>query len=94
MQGNIYGFFSSNFKVGLRSHLIHSAFTKNPGGSLDLIRRCDSMSCEGHCVCAPQDQKCQFSPSLGACNDLTACKYLLLEISSISSNVCVKVFCI
>jgi hypothetical protein len=57
----------------------------NPGGSLDLIRRCDSMSCEGHCVCAPQDQKCQFSPSLGACNDLTACKYLLLEISSISS---------
>ncbi|XP_076113973.1 uncharacterized protein LOC143082259 [Mytilus galloprovincialis] len=57
--------------VGMRSKLIHSAFTKVPGGPLDLIRRCDAMSCDGHCVCAPQDQKCPLNPSLGSCNDVS-----------------------
>ncbi|CAG2222618.1 unnamed protein product [Mytilus edulis] len=57
--------------VGIRSKLVHSAFSKVPGGPLDLIRRCDAMSCDGHCVCAPQDQKCPLNPSLGSCNDVS-----------------------
>ncbi|XP_052067298.1 uncharacterized protein LOC127706680 [Mytilus californianus] len=57
--------------VGMRSKLIHSAFTKVPGGPLDLIRRCDAMSCDGHCVCAPQDQKCPLNPNLISCNDVS-----------------------
>ncbi|CAG2233138.1 unnamed protein product [Mytilus edulis] len=56
-------------KVGLRSHMIHSAFTKTPPSSLELMRRCDALSCEGHCVCAPQDQKCPYSQTLGSCID-------------------------
>jgi hypothetical protein len=62
-------------QVGLRSQLIHSAFRRVPGGALDLIRRCDSMSCEGHCVCAPQDQKCSFSENLGSCVDTSIGNY-------------------
>ncbi|XP_071123173.1 uncharacterized protein [Mytilus edulis] len=58
--------------VGLRSDLIYSAFRRVPGGALELIRRCDSMSCEGHCVCAPQDQKCPSSPSLNSCTDISS----------------------
>ncbi|XP_071123054.1 uncharacterized protein [Mytilus edulis] len=62
--------------VGIRSKLVHSAFSKVPGGPLDLIRRCDAMSCDGHCVCAPQDQKCPLNPSLGSCNDVSTSKYI------------------
>ncbi|CAC5386461.1 unnamed protein product [Mytilus coruscus] len=58
-------------KVGLRSHMVHSAFTKTPPSSLDLMRRCDALSCEGHCVCAPQDQRCPYSPTLGNCTDVS-----------------------
>ncbi|XP_063399976.1 uncharacterized protein LOC134684607 [Mytilus trossulus] len=57
--------------VGLRSAMIHSAFNKKSGGSLELIRRCVTFSCIGHCVCAPQDQKCSYDPSL-ICNSVTA----------------------
>ncbi|CAG2212775.1 unnamed protein product [Mytilus edulis] len=57
--------------VGLRSAMIHSAFNKKSGGSLELIRRCVTFSCIGHCVCAPQDQKCSYDPSL-TCNSVTA----------------------
>ncbi|XP_063415906.1 uncharacterized protein LOC134697555 [Mytilus trossulus] len=58
-------------KVGLRSQMIHSAFKKTPPSYLDLVRRCDAISCEGHCVCSPQDQKCPFNPSLGNCTDVS-----------------------
>ncbi|CAC5386466.1 unnamed protein product [Mytilus coruscus] len=58
-------------KVGLRSHMVHSAFTKTPPSSLDLVRRCDSLSCDGHCVCAPQDQRCPYSSTLGNCTDVS-----------------------
>ncbi|CAC5414424.1 unnamed protein product [Mytilus coruscus] len=56
--------------VGLRSAMIHSAFNKIAGGSLELVRRCVTFSCIGHCVCAPQDQKCPYNPSL-TCNSVT-----------------------
>lgn len=62
------------FQVGLRSEMIHSAFTKTPPTTLDLVRRCDALSCEGHCVCAPQDQKCPYQPSLGSCVDISTSK--------------------
>ena len=62
-------------QVGLRSAMIHSAFNKIAGGSLQLIRRCDTFSCVGHCVCAPQDQKCPYDSSY--CNSVTAGKQIL-----------------
>ncbi|VDI61828.1 polycystin 2 [Mytilus galloprovincialis] len=58
-------------KVGLRSQMIHSAFKKTPPSYLDLVRRCDAISCEGHCVCSPQDRKCPYNPSLGNCTDVS-----------------------
>ncbi|CAG2234222.1 unnamed protein product [Mytilus edulis] len=61
-------------KVGLRSQMIHSAFKKTPPSYLDLVRRCDAISCEGHCVCSPQDRKCPFNPSLGNCTDVSDAK--------------------
>ena len=42
----------------MKSELIHSQFYLVPGGSMQLIRRCNSHSCQGHCVCAAQDLKC------------------------------------
>lgn len=65
--------------------MIHSAFTISPGGALDLIRRCEAMSCEGHCICAPQDQQCPYSASLGSCNDISS--------SKLSSNQCEVYYC-
>ncbi|XP_052082956.1 uncharacterized protein LOC127720416 [Mytilus californianus] len=44
--------------VGLRSDMIHNQFNLIPGGSLELIRRCSSRTCLGHCVCAPKDKRC------------------------------------
>ena len=60
--------------------MIHSAFTKIPGGALDLARRCEALSCEGHCVCAPQDQKCPYSPTIRACTDVSTSKLYLREL--------------
>jgi hypothetical protein len=60
--------------------MIHSAFTKIPGEALDLARRCEALSCEGHCVCAPQDQKCPYSPTIGACTDVSTSKLCLREL--------------
>ena len=60
--------------------MIHSAFNKIAGGSLQLIRRCDTFSCVGHCVCAPQDQKCPYDSSY--CNSVTAGKQILYSHSS------------
>ncbi|XP_072034094.1 uncharacterized protein [Amphiura filiformis] len=45
--------------VGLESSRAIAAFDVLPGGVLMLIRRCTSYSCEGHCVCASQDQLCE-----------------------------------
>ncbi|CAG2242538.1 unnamed protein product [Mytilus edulis] len=45
-------------KVGLSSDTIHSQFHLIPGGSLELIRRCSSQTCLGHCICAPKDKRC------------------------------------
>lgn len=56
-------------KAGLSSSLIHSQFLKVPGGTLFLVRRCRATSCEGHCVCAPQDQVCHINGS--SCNDVS-----------------------
>ncbi|OPL21604.1 hypothetical protein AM593_02328, partial [Mytilus galloprovincialis] len=43
--------------------MIHNQFRLIPGGSLELIRRCSSSSCLGHCVCAPKDQRCPIEKS-------------------------------
>ncbi|XP_046345841.2 uncharacterized protein LOC124126446 [Haliotis rufescens] len=47
--------------VGLRSSPLHSELVLGGGGKLELVRRCGSYSCEGHCVCAVQDKKCGTS---------------------------------
>lgn len=54
---------SINFdvQVGLRSSPLHSELVLGGGGKLELVRRCGSYSCEGHCVCAVQDKKCGTS---------------------------------
>ncbi|XP_076113983.1 uncharacterized protein LOC143082268 [Mytilus galloprovincialis] len=54
-------------QIGLPSRMIHSQFKLVPGGSLELIRRCSAVTCQGHCVCAAQGQRC----SKRACNDVT-----------------------
>lgn len=74
-------------KVGLRSHLVHSAFKKTPPKSLDLIRRCDALSCEGHCICAPQDQRCPDSLTIGVCNDVSDSKYANMQLKMIKRRV-------
>ncbi|XP_060084880.1 uncharacterized protein LOC132564227 [Ylistrum balloti] len=57
--------------VGLSSSIIHSMFRKISGGALELVRRCDSYSCLGHCVCAPQDNVCPYS-HLDPCTNYTS----------------------
>nr|XP_034314147.1 uncharacterized protein LOC105348718 isoform X1 [Crassostrea gigas] len=57
-------------KVGLESAIIHSQFEKIPGGDLSLTRRCVAFTCEGHCVCAPQDKFCH--PSGTTCQDVSS----------------------
>nr|XP_034301655.1 uncharacterized protein LOC105322112 [Crassostrea gigas] len=56
-------------KAGLSSAIIHSKFEKVPGGALSLVRRCQAETCEGHCVCAPQDKLCP-SPAAN-CSDIS-----------------------
>ncbi|XP_063408929.1 uncharacterized protein LOC134692410 [Mytilus trossulus] len=56
-------------EVGLQSDMIHNQFRLIPGGSLELIRRCSSNTCLGHCVCAPKDQRCPIEESI--CVDST-----------------------
>ena len=56
-------------QAGLSSALIHSQFTKIPGGALSLVRRCSAITCEGHCTCAPQDERCH---SVDSCNDVSS----------------------
>ncbi|KAK3101903.1 hypothetical protein FSP39_007221, partial [Pinctada imbricata] len=56
--------------AGLSSALIHSEFEKNPSGALFLVRRCEAVTCEGHCVCSPQDKLCSHSGA--TCNDISS----------------------
>ncbi|KAL3873929.1 hypothetical protein ACJMK2_037006, partial [Sinanodonta woodiana] len=56
-------------KVGLMSPVIHSLFTLVDGGDMELIRRCSSYSCLGHCVCAPNGEKCVDASK--QCKDFT-----------------------
>jgi hypothetical protein len=73
-------------QVGLRSDMIHSAFNLIPGGVLDLVRRCEAMSCDGHCACAPQDQKCQYSVTLGNCTNVSAGRFACLMVFNATFN--------
>ncbi|XP_076113981.1 uncharacterized protein LOC143082265 [Mytilus galloprovincialis] len=54
-------------QIGLQSKMIHSQFKLVPGGSLELIRRCSAVTCQGHCVCAAQGQRC----TKRSCHDVT-----------------------
>ncbi|KAI8519528.1 hypothetical protein Bbelb_027850, partial [Branchiostoma belcheri] len=69
--------------VGLNSGVAHGTFEavrSNPtSGLLDLVRRCDAQSCQGHCTCAPSNQQCQ--PLNTACNDVTGnSQYTSVEV--------------
>ncbi|XP_064646780.1 uncharacterized protein LOC135499763 [Lineus longissimus] len=44
--------------VGLESAVLIKKFRKLIGGGLALIRRCQYELCKGHCVCSPQNAKC------------------------------------
>lgn len=55
--------------AGLKSAIIHSKFKKEAGGPLHLVRRCDAYTCEGHCTCAAQDERCPIIASLTCVND-------------------------
>ena len=62
------------YQVGLNSKLIHSQFYLVPGGSLQLVRRCESNSCQGHCVCAAEDLKCTLDEAID-CVDMRGGMY-------------------
>ncbi|KAK3801473.1 hypothetical protein RRG08_010053 [Elysia crispata] len=53
--------------VGLKSQFLHHEFTVG-GGLLDLKRRCTQYNCQGHCVCAIQDQTCSAA---SGCSDIS-----------------------
>ncbi|VDI80173.1 Hypothetical predicted protein [Mytilus galloprovincialis] len=55
--------------VGLSSPMIHSQFRLVPGGSLELIRRCTSKTCLGHCVCSTQNGRCALEGK--QCHDVS-----------------------
>ncbi|KAL3843250.1 hypothetical protein ACJMK2_021192 [Sinanodonta woodiana] len=47
--------------AGLRSPMLHSLFRLHYGGLMELVRRCSAHTCLGHCVCAPQEGKCDLN---------------------------------
>ncbi|GFO45401.1 hypothetical protein PoB_007190600 [Plakobranchus ocellatus] len=53
--------------VGLKSQALHHEFTLG-GGLLQLKRRCQNYNCQGHCVCAVQDQTCSAA---SGCSDIS-----------------------
>ncbi len=63
----------TKLKVGLPSNRHHSNFevseTSPHRGVLVLLRHCQSISCEGHCACAPTNGACSTRP--GLCRDIT-----------------------
>ncbi|XP_071082513.1 uncharacterized protein [Haliotis cracherodii] len=44
--------------VGLQSDALHLELELGAGGKLELVRRCQSYNCGGHCVCAVQHRTC------------------------------------
>ena len=59
-------------QVGLVSSRLHGTFTAVPSqsaaGTLALVRRCQPVTCEGHCTCAPHGQL--TCTSTKACTDV------------------------
>ncbi|XP_078573997.1 uncharacterized protein LOC144860568 isoform X2 [Branchiostoma floridae x Branchiostoma japonicum] len=69
--------------VGLNGDVAHATFETVPSnptsGVLDLVRRCEAQSCQGHCTCAPSNQKCQ--PLNTGCNEVTGnSQYTSVEV--------------
>ncbi|XP_060577218.1 uncharacterized protein LOC132734491 [Ruditapes philippinarum] len=64
----VYISVTANNHVGLSSEIVHSQFNLLFGGIMELVRRCDSFSCEGHCVCAPHGKLCHSNKH---CNDVS-----------------------
>jgi hypothetical protein len=73
--------------VGLQSQMIHSQFRLVPGGSLELIRRCSSVTCHGHCVCSSQDGRCALITEVSSIMFFFDVFVLYFEILSINDNV-------
>ena len=76
----------SLFQVGLESEIVHSQFLLVLGGDLQLIRRCSSHTCHGHCVCAAQDLKCATDLEVRSCvnksgSKITSC-FFVKQIAS------------
>ncbi|XP_052082402.1 uncharacterized protein LOC127720030 [Mytilus californianus] len=71
--------------VGLQSDMIHGQFRLIPGGSLELIRRCSSNTCRGHCVCAPKDQRCPIkgTPCVDNTNNNTNTLIAIYDVTDI-----------
>ncbi|XP_076086914.1 uncharacterized protein LOC143057491 [Mytilus galloprovincialis] len=71
--------------VGLQSDMIHSQFRLIPGGPLELIRRCTSNTCRGHCVCAPKDQRCPIkgTPCVDNTNNNTNTLIAIYDVTDI-----------
>lgn len=60
-------------RVGLSSSILHAKFDLIYGGSMALVRRCSAQTCDGHCVCAPQEEYCPSSHL--PCTDLSYTGY-------------------
>ena len=69
-------------QAGLKSAIIHSKFRKEAGGPLQLVRRCEAYTCEGHCTCAAQDKMCPISSPVACVND-TASRNIVFEFNCI-----------
>ena len=58
--------------MGLLSGRLHGMVEAIPStettGTLELVRRCDTETCEGHCTCSPQGQMCDV---MEPCTDVT-----------------------
>ena len=56
--------------MSLRLHGTFTAIPSQPtSGTLTLVRRCESVSCLGHCTCAPHGQ--MTCPATGSCTNVT-----------------------
>ncbi|XP_053398434.1 uncharacterized protein LOC128556766 [Mercenaria mercenaria] len=68
---------TANNHVGLSSALVHSQFNLLFGGVMELVRRCDSYSCLGHCVCAPHGKMCHSNKH---CHDVSGTNNSMIEV--------------
>ncbi|XP_061189002.1 uncharacterized protein LOC133197151 [Saccostrea echinata] len=67
--------------AGLKSAIIHFKFKKEAGGPLHLVRRCDAYTCEGHCVCAAQDEKCPITIPVTCVNDTATGSHSVIMVT-------------